>query len=419
MRFVVLYLIGAAVARLVNWFSWWLVQIQQPLAIVAAPRSATASRHGSKNVRWSAWVPIVGAWQVRRKATSGAGPSGWRPLLLELLLGLGFAILYWWEVPNWELLRDQAPPGFAPAGSDWFVLHAQFASHLLLVTFMLAASLVDIDEQTIPDLVTIPGTLLGFLAATIMPASLLPVIDPANGMLSVGFLNLASPNEPPIHLTPNATFGWLCAAILCFWLWCLALLPWRRGGRRGWRHAVALTTARWRRDPLSIVVVACALVGTAAIGAIWFFGGERWLGLVSSLLGMAACGGLIWAVRIAASWALAREAMGFGDVTLMAMIGSFLGWQTSPMVFFLAPLAGLFVGLIQWFVKRNNVIPYGPFLCLAALFVIVKWGPIWTWAMPLYDLPWLVPTVIAICLVMLAIMLRGWRTLRTALGIGD
>ena len=45
-----------------------------------------------------------------------------------------------------------------------------------------------------------------------------------------------------------------------------------------------------------------------------------------------------------------------------------------PIIFFLAPLAGLVVGLVQWFVDRDNVIPYGPFLCLATLGVFGR-GP--------------------------------------------
>ena len=33
--------------------------------------------------------------------------------------------------------------------------------------------------------------------------------------------------------------------------------------------------------------------------------------------------------------------MGFGDVTLMGMIGAFLGWQAAVLTFFLAPFFGL------------------------------------------------------------------------------
>ena len=91
----------------------------------------------------------------------------------------------------------------------------------------------------------------------------------------------------------------------------------------------------------------------------------HWAGLLTALVGMAASGGLVWMVRIIGPASLGREAMGFGDVTLMAMIGAFLGWQPCLIVFFLAPCrAGGRAGRPD--PPPGREIPYGPFLCLAA-----------------------------------------------------
>ena len=113
------------------------------------------------------------------------------------------------------------------------------------------------------------------------------------------------------------------------------------------------------------------------------------MSLASALVGLASAGGIIWFVRIIGRYALGKEAMGFGDVTLMAMIGSFLGWQACLFVFFVAPFAGLILGAAQWLAHREHELPYGPFLCLAALLVIVNWAPLWEWASKFFSIPWL------------------------------
>jgi leader peptidase (prepilin peptidase)/N-methyltransferase len=61
------------------------------------------------------------------------------------------------------------------------------------------------------------------------------------------------------------------------------------------------------------------------------------------------------------------ESMGGGDVKLLAMIGAFLGWQRAIFTFFLAPLFGAIIGIINLMVKKDHTIPYGPFLSLAAI----------------------------------------------------
>jgi leader peptidase (prepilin peptidase)/N-methyltransferase len=77
-------------------------------------------------------------------------------------------------------------------------------------------------------------------------------------------------------------------------------------------------------------------------------------------------------------WVLGMEALGLGDVTLMAMIGSFLGWQPIVFVFLLAPLCGIVMALVLWLTRRRRAVPYGPFLSAAAVLVLFTWRWLWT-----------------------------------------
>ena len=166
--------------------------------------------------------------------------------------------------------------------------------------------------------------------------------------------------------------------------------------------------ANLARPPLAWI----ALVGAAAIVAVWYRGGAAWVGLLTALVGMFGGGAMIWAVRIVGSAAMRREAMGFGDVTLMMMVGAFLGWQASVIIFFIAPFAGLIVGLLQLILRRDDVIPYGPFLCLGALMVMVRWADIWINVQPVFQLGWLVPAVLGVGIALLGAMLVIWRNIK-------
>lgn len=111
----------------------------------------------------------------------------------------------------------------------------------------------------------------------------------------------------------------------------------------------------------------------------WLQQHPHWHGLVWSLTGAAVGAGVTWLARGLSSAVLGQEAMGFGDVTLMGMIGSFLGWQPMLFVFLFAPFCGLFVGVIAKLVLNRPYIPYGPYLSAAALAVMLSWRWIWSW----------------------------------------
>jgi len=77
-----------------------------------------------------------------------------------------------------------------------------------------------------------------------------------------------------------------------------------------------------------------------------------------------------------------REAMGYGDVKFVAMIGAFLGWQAAVYVLFAASIIGAIVGLFQKFVAKeqwSRPLPFGPYLALGAFLWIFTGPAIWIW----------------------------------------
>lgn len=421
-RLTFLAVAGAAVGGWVNWaiYRWaWTPRDFSPWS--PAPAGLPART-------WPDRVPVVGWLRMRREAPVHGRGFWVRPLLIELLLGLGLAWLYWWEVDQLGLVRAQMFAQFvAGMTTPTWVLHANFFNHAILVVLMAVASFIDIDEKTIPDRVTDPGTLLGLALATVLPLALLPQITvravvpaigvrlvpvpgqavavPAAGQVLAEPCTAAAPNDWPAVLGGAPNWRSLLIGLACYALWCFALAPrvWR--GRRGRLFALKLIAARvwqaWRQPPILVFW----LLGLIAIPLVWWWGGNAWIGLLSALVGLVGGGGLVWAVRIIGAAILRKEAMGFGDVTLMMMVGTFVGWQASVVIFFLAPLAGVVLGLLQLVLRRDDVIPYGPFLCLATVVVMVAWGPIWNYVQLPFGVPWLVPAVLVIGMILLAVLL--------------
>lgn len=77
-----------------------------------------------------------------------------------------------------------------------------------------------------------------------------------------------------------------------------------------------------------------------------------------------------------------QEAMGLGDVKLMAMIGAFLGWKLALLTIFLGSLFGAVIGLIFILLKKTTLksyFPFGPFLCAGALISLLFGKQLFLW----------------------------------------
>lgn len=405
-RLAVLIVLGTCAAAVVNRAVYALAWNQRDF-------SPWSRRHprDARN-RWLDRLPLVGWWRLRRKSDV-LGRGFWlRPLVVELACGAGCAWLYWWEVHRGGLLPGGLPWG--PPGAALLIgLHWQWLAHVLLMLAMLTASLIDLDEQAIPDEITVPGTLLGLALAACVPAVLLP--GRFNQLGEIIPVHLAFPSQWPQELAAWPNVNSLLLGLGCYWLWCVALLPrpWRT--RHGLGRAMRILSARLWRSPFTRLVLLMAVVGAVGIAAVWRWGALHWLALLSSLVGMTVGGLLIWLTRVIGRWALRREAMGFGDVTLLAMIGAFIGWQAVLLVFFFAPFAGLVVGLLQWISHREHVLPYGPWLCLAAGVVVVFWPSVWQAVEQYFFVPWLLPAVVGLCMVLMAVLLGAWMLVKRVL----
>lgn len=89
-----------------------------------------------------------------------------------------------------------------------------------------------------------------------------------------------------------------------------------------------------------------------------------------SLIGAAVAGGGLYALGWVATKVLKKEAMGFGDVKLLAGYGALMGLTGAVETLVLAALLGI---LVMVPLRKKGQIPFGPFLAVAAPFMYL-WG---------------------------------------------
>ena len=171
--------------------------------------------------------------------------------------------------------------------------------------------------------------------------------------------------------------GGLAAGLAIWTLWCFALADRRVILRHGLAKAVEYFFARLVRHPSWKILAGIWLVGAIGVVIAYQIGGVHWFGLITALVGLAVGGGIIWAVRLVGSFAMQMEAMGFGDVTLMAMVGAFVGWQASVIAFFLAPLAAIVIVLVRFVITRDHQTPFGPYLCAGTALAVLYWDSVY------------------------------------------
>jgi len=109
------------------------------------------------------------------------------------------------------------------------------------------------------------------------------------------------------------------------------------------------------------------------------------LGLVSvigAVIGALAGGGSLWLMGF--MWEKLRgvEAMGFGDVKMMFMVGAFLGWRLTILTILLGALTGSIAGIVMMYRRGRNLqmmLPFGIFLGIGSIVSLLFGARIIAW----------------------------------------
>jgi len=102
---------------------------------------------------------------------------------------------------------------------------------------------------------------------------------------------------------------------------------------------------------------------------------------LKSLVGLAVGAGIVFAIRVFGRLVFRKEAMGLGDVKLMAFLGAWLGWKAAVIINLASPFFGLVYGVGNLVVRRKHEMPYGPFLALSAFLYMLFVD----WVLPHFD----------------------------------
>lgn len=134
---------------------------------------------------------------------------------------------------------------------------------------------------------------------------------------------------------------------------------------------IAVTDARHYLipDEFTIGGLGLGLVLAIAGGAATF---------MDAVIGAAVGFGLLYAVAFLGSWLFKEEAMGGGDIKMMAMVGAFVGWRGVVLTLFGGALLGLLI-FVPFTLKKKRLVPFGVFLALAAALTFVFGDAIVAW----------------------------------------
>ena len=108
-----------------------------------------------------------------------------------------------------------------------------------------------------------------------------------------------------------------------------------------------------------------------------------WLvSLIGAAIGALAGGGSLWLMGFLWEKLRGVEAMGFGDVKMMFMVGAFLGWRLTILTILIGALSGSLAGIAVMLKRGRNLqmmLPFGIFLGIGSIVSLLVGSRIIEW----------------------------------------
>lgn len=383
-----IFLLGSCVGSFLNVL---IYRLPRRISVVTPRSHCPACSHP---IAWYDNIPLLSWILLKRRCRHCKQPIPATYPLVELLTALTFTAVFL-SYMVLDLRLDMPLLTEAPQAADWVIL----ALHLWLIAALLAASAVDFRLSVIPLPITTITAIVAVAVHGFFSHPILPEIT-----------------TPTIGLTAGACLGLLISALLLrlgvfrptfqvFSTAGLARLPRRRKRRKSQPpsadsantdspaqshdklnpRAEILHEVLYLLPATILAVIGCLIISadTPLARTLGSFLQNPVVSRVSaSLYGLLIGGAVVWITRILGTLAFGREAMGLGDVHLMAATGAVLGWIAPVLAFFIAPFFGLIAVVFSAARHRAGELPYGPWLSLGLLTAMIFQDKIWAYLKP-------------------------------------
>lgn len=320
--------------------------------------------HCNARIRWSDNIPLFGYLALGRKCRNCGVKISPRYFLVELLTAVLFLFM-WLKLTQWN---DPPVHGiyFLKAPIYWMVI-----AGLIVATF------IDLEHYIIPNEITFGGIIVGLILSTVYPPlqpddlltssilKLSPIALPASGVAF--FRSFFGMLTGGLILLSIAEFGKLLFGRLRVPLGPDATIVIADGKLKLPDEEVLWADLFFRESDKIRFTATSLKFGDKQFTAAVVIVNESSITINGEDYPLADAGTIEAKTN---EIVIPREAMGFGDVKLLAGIGALLGWEATVFSIFLSSAAGALVGLALIALGKKDLqgrIPYGPYIALGAL----------------------------------------------------